>query len=312
MLLAFFIFASSHFFVLRKNIGVSILPVLFHYANFKKMAAISISFQASSLLLIFFEPIAKVAISIVGSLELVGYYEMASRLTLFAREIFVRPVMFLSGHFARVTKDRLDVGKEDLEAVFVLSSVMSFLSLLAVSSLILLLSDLWIGERNIFFLYSVFCLTVGWCVSLFAIGPYFYSIGTGNNQPHLISCILISGFTCLGGLAAIIVQNVYIIPAGVGLGLVVGELYKIIRVSLNTGFETFSRLTLPLMVSIIVVVGMGGAIIMVDAIWLSNLELLVRGIMLSCLILLPVMSIAFIWKRQCLLALKTLRGNATN
>lgn len=236
------IVVSSHIIVYLAIPTVRLIPRRFGKNEFYEMIRISASFQTSSILLILFEPLAKVAISLVATLDTVAQYEIAARLTGFAKELFIRPLAFLGGTFSRYSQ------LENVEKIKILLSYLTMISLpLAALSLSIVflslnsISTIMINGSSTFFFVSSISLATGWGFSILAAGAYFYCIGTGYNTPNLISAMLISLCSAGFSLLAILLDIVWLVPLGTGLSLIIGEVFLVISVFRTIGANFFTH-----------------------------------------------------------------------
>jgi hypothetical protein len=236
------IVVSSHIIVYLAIPTVRLIPLRFGKNEFYEMIRISASFQTSSILLILFEPLAKVAISVVGTLDTVAQYEIAARLTGFVKELFIRPLAFLGGTFSRYSQ------LENVEKIKTLLSYLTMISLpltaLSLSLVFLTLdpiSTIMIDGSSTFFFVSSISLAIGWAFSIIAAGAYFYCIGTGYNTPNLISAMLISLCSAGFSLLAMFLDIVWLVPFGTGLSLIIGEVFLVMSVFKNIGTSFLSH-----------------------------------------------------------------------
>lgn len=201
----------------------------------REMIGLGLSLQAMSMLLFLLEPIARVAMGYAGGLAMVGYYEMASRVAIAARDVFARPMAYLSGHFARQARTAPEKVPTDLAASFDRSLALGTLSLAAIAASALILADIWVQERHWFFFYCLGFLSFGWAYTSLALGTYNYGIGTGQNRHNLIGMAVICGTAGACSLVAALLGEPLLVPIGVCLGLVVGESYIITAYSRMVG-----------------------------------------------------------------------------
>ncbi|WP_108812372.1 hypothetical protein [Sphingorhabdus sp. Alg231-15] len=222
---------SAHAMVWSTLPGLHFLPRWFGRNQLKEMLGISLSFQTSSIILILFEPLAKVALTMSGSLVIVGQYEVAARITGFTKELFIRPMAFLGGVFSRNSENR-DIAKPTilLSNLLLVSIPMAALSFAFVIAFLPLSGEILLNGPVDFYVLVSLSLGIGWAISICAVGPYFYCIGVGNNRPNLESAMIISFGSAAFSCAAIILDSIWLVPIGTGLSLVIGEIYLVIRV----------------------------------------------------------------------------------
>jgi O-antigen/teichoic acid export membrane protein len=198
----------------------------------KAMFGLGISFQATSLLVIFLEPLARYTIGFVGGVGLVGFYEMASRYVTGVRELIARPLSYLSGQFSYLVSqndaDKLNVFyTKQLTRLFWLGALM-FGSLLTFSPLIL---DYWVGERNSFVITSIVALAFGWSWAVPALAPWYFGVGSGKNNKNLLSIVIMFSLFAASSVSAILFREPLLVPIGLAASITIGELYLVATVS---------------------------------------------------------------------------------
>ncbi|WP_422345146.1 hypothetical protein [Parasphingorhabdus sp.] len=257
--------AASHVLVWNTLPGLHLLPRWFGKSELKEMLGVSLSFQTSSIILILFEPLAKVALSMSGSLVIVGQYEVAARITGFTKELFIRPMAFLGGIFSR-NKGKANVKTTAalLHDLALISIPMAALSFAFVLAFLPLSGDIMLNGPVDFYMLASLCLGIGWALSICAVGPYFYCIGIGNNRPNLESAIIISFGSAAFSVVAVLLNSIWLVPLGTGLSLLVGEIYLVVRVRYFVRFSLSPMGLIKAGLSAFVIAALGGAIQALD------------------------------------------------
>jgi len=198
---------------------------------FRDMIGLGISFQLTSILMLFLEPLARFAIGYSGNLSMVGYYEMANRFVVTPREIIARPAAYFSGRFAQIGDSNRNAMNAFYASLMKKFSLLGIGMLLSIAILAVPVADYWVQERNWFFLVSVATLGLGWTFGVPALVPWQWGIGLGLNQFNLMSIAIMMLVSLTVSSIAIIFQSPIWIPFGVGAAIALGEIYLILRVS---------------------------------------------------------------------------------
>lgn len=207
------------------------------------MISLGLSFQVTSFLFMFLEPLARTTLAFTGGLSLVGYYEMANRLVLAPRELIAKPAAFYSGQFAKQSQSDWEGMKANYAKSLKQFWLLAGLMCVAIAIIVLPAADYWVQERNSYFFICVFALTLGWCFGVPALIPWNCGIGLGINRYNLNSVLLLvimnAGFCLLAYLS----QSAVLVPIGMGCSLVAAQIYLILRFSVLLDRNAFqSRL----------------------------------------------------------------------
>lgn len=208
----------------------ALMPFGFDMQILRKMFRLGISIQFTSLMFFFLEPLSRAALAMAGGLEVVGYYEMASRVVVTPREIIARSYAFMSGHFAHLNRTN-----KPAMLIFYNKQIRQMLALMVIMSAVILIgvfpiADYWVGERHPFFFFSIAAISMGWLSSVPALVPWFWGIGTGNNRYNLTSVALMIAVNIFASSLAIATSSSYLVPIGVGIGILIGEVFLIVLV----------------------------------------------------------------------------------
>jgi O-antigen/teichoic acid export membrane protein len=155
------------------------LPFRWRKGLFKELIGYALSFQFVSLLDMLMDPLTKGMLSRFGSLEMVTYFEMGTRLIGQVRGLVVSANQVLVPTFAEVSRnDAAQVAtlfRKSYSVIFYVT--VCLFGLLAAA--LPLLGILWIGANQPSFLWITAVLCSGWLINTLAVPAYFASLGTG-------------------------------------------------------------------------------------------------------------------------------------
>lgn len=171
----------------RKLSGLGSSWPVWERSLFVEMVRYAINFQVVSILAMLFEPVMKGLLSRFGSLTAVGYFEMASRMTVQVRALIVGAVQVIVPYLSRLQETApervVQVYSRACEVVFFLS-VSSFGMLIAALPLI---AKVWIGDESGPFVRFAVLLAFGWCLNTICVPAYFAGLGSGRLRWNLLS-----------------------------------------------------------------------------------------------------------------------------
>ena len=176
------------------RIKLSILPILptkWDKALFKEMVGYGLNLQITNILQALYDPLTKAMLAKFGSLSMVGFYEMASRMVVQFRTLIIASNQVLVPTIA----DLHEKGSTDLQNIYkksyelILYIAIPFFSAIVVFTPII--SRLWIGHHEQTFVVFSYLLTLGWFFNTL-IGPaYFSNLGTGEVKWNTIGHVVI-------------------------------------------------------------------------------------------------------------------------
>jgi O-antigen/teichoic acid export membrane protein len=166
---------------LRKNLKfLPKLPIVWQKESFKEIIGYSVTFQLSSVVRIFFEPIVKIFIARFNGLSLVSYFELASKLIIKLRQIIYSANYVLVPVFANLREKNpgkiSNIFKKSYYVIFLLS-ILLFPSIILFSPLI---SRIWIGEFNKSFIIFLIFLSAAWFINTLNNPAYILNLGIGE------------------------------------------------------------------------------------------------------------------------------------
>lgn len=205
-----------------------------------------------------YDPVTKGLLSKFGSLSMVGYYEMASRMVQQFRALVVSANQVLFPAIAdlkeRDPKKVASVYRTSYQLLFYLS--LPLYSLIIIS--LPVISELWIGHYEKIFISFGVLLTLGWFLNTLSAPAYFVNLGTGELGWN------VGGHVAIGVLNAILglLLGVYFGGTGVVaawmLALALGS--SLIYFSYNTKHKIPLIELLPRESSLLIIVSLIGAV----------------------------------------------------
>ncbi len=191
----------GHIFLKFKTASKSLLLNSGSVFVLKKIYKNGLGIQGITLLVILSEPLVKILIGNASNLIVLGQYEIASKLILGLRDLAVRPLGYLGGHFSRVTANKDVNPKFELEASFkktiYLSLVFMFLCLLVYWFLLTFFAS--IINPTFTTMYALLVISWFFNIAVWIICYHFY-IGVGKNLVNILSLTITVFFIIVGGL----------------------------------------------------------------------------------------------------------------
>jgi len=171
---------------------------------FVEMVRYAVNFQLVSIMAMLFEPLMKGLLSRFGSLAAVGYFEMASRLTVQVRALIVGAVQVIVPYLSRLH----EIAPERVAQVYARScEVVFFLSLSSFGVLIAalpLVARIWIGDESGPFVRYAILIAFGWCLNTICVPAYFAGLGSGRLRWNVVShLVMVVSNAFLGTLLGI-------------------------------------------------------------------------------------------------------------
>lgn len=210
--------------ILRRKIGLPLIPYRWNRQLFNEMLNYNISFQIISISTLLYQPATKAILSRTAGLELVGYYEMASNLVLQLRSIITSSNQVLVPAIASLTESSpnkiKNVYAESASIIFFIS--VPFYTMIAIT--IPLFSKLWIGNYHSFFITTAELLTFAYFLNTLATPAYVTYLGNGQLKWPMVGHMAIALINIILGWGLGLLFN--------GLGVVIGWVIAIISGSL--------------------------------------------------------------------------------
>ena len=207
---------SSWFLLKRCHQRLPIFPYRWDKALFREIISYATNFQIISITAMLYDPITKILLSKFGGLNLVGYYEMASKMVQQFRALIVSANRVLVPAIA----DLKEKTPDKIQSVYLNSYQLLFYLSLPLYSFIAIcapiISDLWIGHYDNIFVLFVILLSIGWLLNTINAPAYFAYLGIGVLRWNVVSHITIGLLNlCLGFILGIFFDGIGVVVAWV-------------------------------------------------------------------------------------------------
>ena len=172
--------------------GLPWISVRWSRAEFREMVGYAGGMQLIALLVMFADPVTKGLLGRFGSLTAVGYYEMADKLIKSLRALLVSANQVMLPKFAVIAPDERDRERQLFQESQKLNSffaVPAFALLILVAPLV---SVIWLGQQEEFFIVALEILGVGWLINVLALPTYFATLGAGEVWANVISHLVLA------------------------------------------------------------------------------------------------------------------------
>ena len=190
----------TSWFVLKRYIKLPLLPCKWNKQLFREILSYGFKYQTISIATMFYDPVTKGLLSKFGSLSMVGYYEMASRMVQQFRALVVSANQVLFPAIA----DLKERDSEKISSVYRISYQLLFYLSLPLYSLIIVslpvISELWIGHYEKAFVSFGILLSIGWFFNTLSAPSYFVNLGTGELRWNVVSHVVIAVLNAVLGL----------------------------------------------------------------------------------------------------------------
>ncbi|HET6567750.1 MAG TPA: oligosaccharide flippase family protein [Rhodothermales bacterium] len=188
------IFIATWITLRRLLPGLPLIPWQWRRDVFKEMIGYSLNFQAVSIFMLLFEPVTKSLIARYAGVSMVTPYEAAQRVAIQLRALIVSAHMAVVPLVAELTER--DPGR--IRAVYTKSyHLLIYLTAPLLPFLIgaaPLISRIWLGTYDPFFVRFADILFVGWFLNVLCNPAYFANLGTGdlrwNVRGHFLIALL--------------------------------------------------------------------------------------------------------------------------
>ena len=164
---------------------------------FREMIGYGANFQVISIARMLFEPTTTSLLAKFGGVAVVGYYEMARRMVIQLRAIFVTANEVLVPTIADIQEREPAAVQEIYAKSFRILMFLIAPALPLFIGLTPVVSHLWIGTYNPTFVTFSVLLFIGWFLNLLAGPAYFANMGTGDLRWNVISHV-VNGLLNLG------------------------------------------------------------------------------------------------------------------
>ena len=171
----------------RRIPALPVVPRKWDRGFFREMIGYAVNFQTLIILGVLCEPVTKGLLSKFGSVSMVGYFEMASKVVQQLRSLFVNAYQVLVPAFANLK----EIEPHMIPAAYLNSYRLMFyiaLPLFSVSAIAMpLVSVAWIGSYQPIFVWSAVILTMGWFFNTLGIPAFHAYLGIGDMRWNVIS-----------------------------------------------------------------------------------------------------------------------------
>ena len=159
---------------------------------FKESIGYGINFQLMSLANMLCDPVTKGLLSKFGSLEMVGYYEMAARMVTQLRTVIVSA----NGALVPVVAEQQERQPDKVTGLYSTTYELLFVLALPAYALVVacipLISILWIGRYEAVFALFGSLLSIGWFLNTLNAPAFFTYMGTGQLGWNLASQVTVA------------------------------------------------------------------------------------------------------------------------
>lgn len=211
--------------ILKSHLSpLAFFPYRWNKAVFSEMVGYATSFQVISVLAMLSDPITKALLSRLGSVSMVSYYEMAAKLIQLFRSLIVNANQVLVPTFANLNQL---LPHKVSELYFKSSRLVTFLALPGFGLLAIcapLVSELWVGQYETVFVWSIILLSFGWLINTLTVPAYFASLGTGEMGINVLSHLVTTLLNLLLGLSLGYAWGGLGVVAGWAISLAIGGL----------------------------------------------------------------------------------------
>jgi len=244
--------------VLKRYIKLPLLPCKWNKQLFREILSYGLKYQTISITAMFYDPVTKGLLSKFGSLSMVGYYEMASRMVQQFRALVVSANQVLFPAIA----DLKEKSPEKIGSVYRTSYQLLFYISVPLFSLIIvslpLVSQFWIGHYEKAFVGFGILLSISWFFNTLSAPSYFVNLGTGELRWNVISHVAIAVLNAVLGLILGVYFGGYGVVIAWGISLALGS--SLIYLSYHKKYKIPLIDLLPRESRLLIVVSLLGAV----------------------------------------------------
>lgn len=159
---------------------------------FKKIFSFGIQEQVISLCQLCFDPLTKSMLSSFGSLAMVSYYEMASRLVVQLRGLLVSANQVFVPIFTNAQQKSSETTKGLYRQVYSINFLLSILWVSFLLATVIPISKIWIEHVNADFIRITILLTTAYFFNIIISPAYFSNVGRADLKYNVVSNIIIA------------------------------------------------------------------------------------------------------------------------
>jgi O-antigen/teichoic acid export membrane protein len=186
--------------VRRQLSALPVLPCLMCARHVRELVSYGLKIQANWVLVLLMDPVTKSLLSCFGTLEMVAYYDMASRLVLQFRQLTVSSVQILTAIMAELSEIAPTRIRSIYTDAFRLLLVTSIVGYAGLSLCMPVISTVWIGRVEPWFLAFALIITGASLINTLSCPAFFANLGLGRVRENTISLAIQAVAT--GGLGA--------------------------------------------------------------------------------------------------------------
>jgi len=196
---------------------------------FRELIGFGAKLQAATIISFLLDPTVKFLMSTYGGLEALGFFEMAQRLVLQARQIIVMPNQVLMPGFAHLMETEPQRVKRLYHKAMTLSLVGGCALLGAVALASPIICYLWTGHVTAIFIQFTVILAASWLANLIAAPAYLLGVASGHIWWNLWGHMLTLSGTLIAGIFLGRAFGAIGIAIGAGGMLALGSLFSMNR-----------------------------------------------------------------------------------
>lgn len=172
--------------LLRRYIqSLPVVPSIWTKSAFSEIFRYAAGFQLMDFCRILTDPITKSLLGYFGTLEALGYYEMANRMVIKAREIVVSANKVTTPYFSKLAEIKSSqintLYRKHVNLVVTTTTPIFF----GVGACLAGISQVWLGDLSAFFLAASFMLLLGWFINSLSAPAYFAVMGSSDIRPNV-------------------------------------------------------------------------------------------------------------------------------
>lgn len=181
-------------FVLRRLIHLPVIPYQWNRPLFKEMLSYGFNFQLIGIMAMLYDPLTKGMLSNYGGLEMLGYYEVASRFVAQVRTLIASANQVLVGTIASLNErmpDKIGSLYHTSVKVVIFLTIPAYVALIMISPI---LSTVLLGSFELVFIVMLVLLSIAWSINTLCGPAYVVYLGIGklrwNTIVHILMAIL--------------------------------------------------------------------------------------------------------------------------
>lgn len=218
------------------------LPSHWKYVRFREMLGYNLNLQFATVTSFLGDPLTKIMLGQFGSLAMVGYYEMASKMVSQFRGLLVNVNQVLVPVIAHLNEtDREKVGviyTGTYSALLVIT--VTFYSLVAIA--VPAISHFWLGSYNVFFVFVCYVMLGAMQINTMTGPAYFSNMGTGKVLHNSVAQSTIASTNIVLSLLLGWLWGGYGVVMAYALAIAFGSMYLLIQFVHSEGIPISSLL----------------------------------------------------------------------